>query len=439
MKLSLSWVIAVGALLLVPASGCAKDTGSPAGPLTVEVRKTAEGYQLLRDGSPYFVRGVGGDYDFTTLPKIGGNSFRTWGAEQLDETRIGDDGVERPLLDHAHRLGLSVAAGYWMEHPRAGFDYTDAGAVRAQLDRLRAFVERHKDHPAILLWGLGNEVEIDVDDREVVFSALNDAAKLVKSIDPHHPTMIVLAGIGDDKGADAARWCPDVDIIGVNSYGGLKVLAQGVEAQGVDKPFIVAEYGPVGHWEMPTTPWGAEKEQTSTEKAEFILENYESTVAGSALSLGGYAFKWGFKQERTATWFGMFLSDGTPLQSIETLQRLWGVEPASSAPRLMDSIEVDFDPLGVGPGQEVRASIDAQDPDGDPLSFEWVIRAETTDRRAGGDREEAPPEIERFTTDAGSATFRTPSSPGAYRVFVYVRDGTWAATANVPFLVTESP
>src|SRR4051795_8593028 len=68
-------------------------------------------WQLLRDGKPYFIKGVGGDAPKAMLPEVGANSFRTWGADRLDAQ-----------LDEAQRLGLTVTVGIWLEHERHGFD-----------------------------------------------------------------------------------------------------------------------------------------------------------------------------------------------------------------------------------------------------------------------------------------------------------------------------
>ena len=425
------------------AAACLAALACAAGALGAEVTvtRTGGGAVLERDGEPYFVRGVGGATGLEELARIGGNSFRTWGAQQLDETRVGDDGVERPLLDHAHQLGLTVAAGFWMGHPRAGFDYGDEDAVRAQLDELRSWVERHKDHPAILLWGIGNEVEIGGADREQVFRALNDAARLVKSIDPDHPTMVVLAEIGDGKAEDFERWCPDVDILGVNSYAGIVTLDERLRAAGVTRPYIVAEYGVVGHWEAEKTAWGVPYEPTSTEKAEFLARAHRDRIAGSDTCLGGYAFLWGRKQETTGTWFGMFLEDGRPLGAVETLESEWLGDEArpARAPRLAGGIEPAFDYRRVAPDADLRAAVRATDPRGRELTYTWSVLAEATDLRIGGDAEEAPPTVDGAVTDGSGSTvaFHAPREPGAYRLFVTVSNGSEAATANLPFLVVE--
>jgi len=45
-------------------------------PVRVEVVKTKDGWQLLRGGKPYFIKGVGGDASRALLVQFGGNSFR---------------------------------------------------------------------------------------------------------------------------------------------------------------------------------------------------------------------------------------------------------------------------------------------------------------------------------------------------------------------------
>jgi hypothetical protein len=45
---------------------------------------------------------------------------------------------------------------------------------------------------------------------------------MAKKLDPNHPTSIVLAGATKEKITDIRRFCPDVDIISINTYGGLR-------------------------------------------------------------------------------------------------------------------------------------------------------------------------------------------------------------------------
>jgi len=84
--------------------------------------------------------------------------------------------------------------------------------------------------------------------------------------------------------------------------------------------------------------------------------------------------------------------------------------------------------------------VNVTDPDHDKLTYAWQVREETSDPREGGDREAVPPVVPNaIVKQAGSKiTFHTPKKPGAYRLFVEVRDGKGnVATANVPFYVKD--
>jgi hypothetical protein len=87
-----------------------------------EIIKTKSGFQLLRNGEPYYVRGGGGTEHLEVLKNIGGNSIRTWSTENAQQ-----------VLDDALKNGLTVCMGLWVGHERHGFDYNDEYAIEAQL------------------------------------------------------------------------------------------------------------------------------------------------------------------------------------------------------------------------------------------------------------------------------------------------------------------
>ncbi len=116
---------------------------------------------------------------------------------------------------------------------------------------------RYRNHSALLLWGLGNEMEgYGKGDNAAIWSAVNDLALLVKELDPHHPTMTVVAEIAGDRVSSIHRLCPAIDVAGINSYGGASSLAQRYRDAGGTKPYILTEFGPPGFWEVAKTPWG---------------------------------------------------------------------------------------------------------------------------------------------------------------------------------------
>ena len=80
---------------------------------------------------------------------------------------------------------------------------------------------------------------------------------MVHEIDPKHPAMTVIAEIGDKKVQKIHQYCPDIDAIGINSYGGGPSLAARYRAAGGKKPFVVTEFGPPGTWESGRNAFGA--------------------------------------------------------------------------------------------------------------------------------------------------------------------------------------
>ena len=95
-------------------------------------------FHLIRNGSPYFVKGAG-DTKLSLLKEIGGNSIRTWTIDT------------KSVLDKAHEHGISVCIGLWVGHERHGFDYNDEYSVELQLLYFEREVMKIKDHPALLM------------------------------------------------------------------------------------------------------------------------------------------------------------------------------------------------------------------------------------------------------------------------------------------------
>ncbi len=394
----------------------------------VELRQSEQGWQLWRGGEPYFIRGAGGSGSLQQLAAAGANSVRTWGADDIDE-----------LLDAAHALGLTVTVGIWLGHERHGFDYGDRAQVEAQLERARQAVLRYRDHPALLLWGIGNEMEgFAGGDDPRIWAAVNEVAAMVKELDPLHPTMTVTAEIGGARVASVRDLCPAIDIHGINSYGGAPSLPERYRQAGGSKPYVLTEFGPIGSWEAGKTAWGAPIEPTSTAKAAFYRQAYEQAVAGApGLALGAYAFNWGFKMEGTSTWFGMFLDDGARLGAIDAMTELWsGAPPQDRAPAVAP-LALDG-AAEVTPGARVRVTAAITDPEGGPLRARWALRQESGEYLTGGDFRPVLPDIEGAVIEGGvdGADVRMPREPGAYRLFLYAYDEAGnAATANLPLRV----
>jgi len=408
-------------------------TAGHADPVPVELQQVDGRWQLLRDGEQYHIRGAGGGGPLDRLSRAGANSVRTWHTENVG-----------PVLDEAHALGMTVTVGIWLEHERHGLiDYSDEEQVREQLQKAREAVLRYKDHPALLLWGIGNEMEEYASgDDPRIWAAVNDVAEMVKELDPYHPTMTVTAELGGGRIEMVHKHTPAIDIHGINGYGGAASIAERMRKGGATKPYVITEFGPIGPWESATADWGAPFEQTSTEKADFYSQTYQTSILDNPdVALGAYAFLWGHKMEGTATWFGMLLDDGSKLGVVDAMSKLWsGTVPADLAPTIKP-IAIDT-ATAVEPGAEIVATVSVADPEGEPVSLHWALRPESDDYATGGDFRPVIRDVDGAVLEvSGSAAkIRMPDEPGSYRLFVYARDPAGnAATANIPLLVRAEP
>ncbi len=382
------------------------------------------------------MHGAGGSTHLELLKEIGGTTIRTWGIEQLDQQVDG-----KTLLQRCNDLGLTIMAGIWIGHERHGFNYRDPAQVKQQRDAVRAAVRKYKDDPAILIWGLGNEMEGPESDgrNPTVWKELQMLAEIIKAEDPNHPVCTVIAGAGASKVLSLKENYTALDILGVNAYGGAGGVGKALNDVGYTKPFILAEFGPLGHWEVAKTSWGAPVEPSSKTKAGNYYSSHSTVMEdGGGRCLGTFCFVWGHKQEATATWYGMFLPTGEKMPTVDAMAYAWtGEWPANRSPRIQ-SIKTDFAEGRVAAGSLHTVSAEVDDKDGDTLSFDWQVVAESTDRKSGGDAEAAPPTFPEciVQTKDHFAQIRIPSKPGAYRLFLYLRDGKGGGSAdNIPFLV----
>lgn len=423
----------LGAVLLVMTPGILQ-----AQSVKVEVADLGGKYQLLRNGEPYIVKGVGlADGDLERLAAHGGNSIRTW------STVDGPEGTIR-LLDQAQALGITVSLCVYTKSERHGFDYDNQEEVTAQFNRIRQEVLKYKDHPALLTWIIGNELNFDYKNPNV-WNAVNDLSLMIHELDANHPTTTTLAGLSEDLVKLIGKRAPDLDFLSFQLYGQLYDLPGFIEDTDFSAPYFITEWGAIGHWEVPKTSWGAPLEQTSSEKADTYLRGYRKTIEpfGDQI-IGNYVFLWGQKQEKTPTWYGVFAETGEDTEVVDVLHYIWnGSRPENRTPRIK-SIQLDGrsagDNIRLKAGEHYRARVRIKEFDDDPVSYLWQVKKESDAKQMGGDYEEAIAILEGQIVDPVSPEARliAPTMPGPYRLFVYVYDHQGhAAHANVPFYVDE--
>ena len=398
--------------------------------IKVELKESNGAYQVYRNGAPYYIKGAGGQGYLDKLVECGGNSIRTWSIDDAKE-----------ILDEAHKRGLTVMMGMWVQHERHGFDYNDTAKVAEQLKKFTQAVIDLKDHPALLMWGIGNEVNLEYTNTKV-WAAIQDIAKMCHTLDPNHVTTTVTAGVNQELVNHVKATCPDIDIFSVNVYGDAPKVPSLMTEYGWKGAYMITEWGPNGHWEVAKTSWGAPFEQTSTEKSVSYRERHKIILDAKKQCVGSYVFVWGDKQERTPTWYGVFLKDGEESEVIDMLELGWsGKLPKNLAPSITP-IKLNGkqapESVTVVANKVVKAEVTVKDPDGDVLRYETVVMQESSSTKSGGDKEEVPPTIEGLNMkfEKGTLTFSAPKEKGAYRLFVYAFDGNNnVATANIPFMV----
>ncbi len=178
-----------------------------------------------------------------------------------------------------------------------GTDYKNDEQKKKMLESVTQMVREYKDEPFILFWLLGNEnvygYACNADkEPQAFFEFANEAAKEIKAIDPEHPVAIAS---GDSLFLDKfAKFAPEVDIFGTNSYRGgygFGRLYQDVK-EAADRPVFITEYG------CPSYAEGKSAEEAEELQAEYHrgawadIERNMAFGEGAGNSLGAGAFEW---------------------------------------------------------------------------------------------------------------------------------------------------
>ena len=433
-------IMAVATFILVVLASCnqAKKNADPMNsPSHVKIKAVKGKYHFFVNKEPFEIKGVNGGRNLALLYKSGATSFRAGGGAN-----------SKSMLDTAYKYHMMVAMNLGMGQELHQFDYTDTAAVGKQFRNIKKVVDTFKNHPSVLCWLAGNELNLSPNRGKPVnpkvYDALKDVVDYIHKTDPNHPVSTTFAGVSKAAVDVALEHCPDLDFISLQVYGSLDRIPTMAKAARITKPYVITEFGPRGHWEVPATAWRREIEETSAVKASGLMERIQKGIISdsSGLNLGGYAFLWGQKQERTPTWYGMFIKSGEATAAIDELTKYWtGKYPEIRAPKV-DSLKLAekkaVENIYLKPGVTYPAKVYASDQNNFPLTYKWVILKEVIVRSQGGSREIEPDSvhIQTLSNVNGELMFKSPKDTGEYRLFSYVFNGkNKVGTANVPFYV----
>jgi hypothetical protein len=170
--------------------------------------------QIMLNEKPYIIKGIcyhpvpkGSDKrsfenlteDLALMNEAGINTIRFY--SPVDDTAV---------LDEINNAGIKVIMG---------FGYNQGGYFDILSGSFINYVNKYKNHDAILLWELGNEYNYHPEwfegDMKNWYQALNDAADLIHQNDTVHP---VTTAHGELPDSLALSLCPNIDVWGMNVY-----------------------------------------------------------------------------------------------------------------------------------------------------------------------------------------------------------------------------
>ncbi|MFA5038051.1 MAG: glycoside hydrolase family 2 TIM barrel-domain containing protein [Candidatus Omnitrophota bacterium] len=235
--------------------------------------------------------------DFELMKRMGVNTIRLYHQPHDLKKELLRDlfkryGIRVVIGDFLGKYALGSGAS-WHE----GTDYDNPKHQQAMLDSVRKMVTEHKDEPYLLMWLLGNEnvygVACNADKKPAsFFKFVNEAARLIKSIDPNHPVGVAS---GDILYLDHyAAHCPDVDVFGANAYRG----EQGFGSYWADikrltdRPAMVTEYG------CPAYVYCYSLQEAEKAQADYLQGSWEDIREnaafgqGSGNSVGAFLFEY---------------------------------------------------------------------------------------------------------------------------------------------------
>lgn len=178
-----------------------------------------------------------------------------------------------------------------------GTIYTDPVHRQNMLDSVREMVTEFKDVPGILMWIVGNEnvygVACNADkDPESFFKFANEAALLIKSLDPQKRPVAIASG--DTLFLDIfAKNAPDIDVYGANVYRGkYGFLDFWDEVKRVaDRAAMITEYGAPSYGKGFSADEG-EDAQAGYHKASWLDIARNACGQGAGNAVGGIVFEW---------------------------------------------------------------------------------------------------------------------------------------------------
>jgi len=350
------------------------------------IEKIDKGWSLLVDGEPFDVKGVTFGYDndvenydtyFKDLQFLGVNTIRTWATSKN----------AKKLLDAAHTHGIKVMMGIWMRHGRPGmedddsFNYLeDEDGKKAMYENAISVVKQYKDHPAVLTWGIGNEVYLNIatnPEKEVYSKLLERICGEIKKLDPNHPITSVEAWTFGLEWWQ--KYVPSLDIYGLNSYGqGAGYLQVELDKRDIDKPYILTEFGVTGEWDIKQEKNGVKVEPSDQQKYDAIANGYRNWIKNKPSCLGVYVFHYSSGNDFASPWLLMRYRDMNRPQYWATREAYTGKKPVNHVPVIK---KFELSAAEAKSKSWISVSLEVKDPENDAVEVSFYYNQRTGSRK----------------------------------------------------------
>jgi hypothetical protein len=387
------------------------------------VRKEGKNWQLLVDTKPFDIKGV--TFGEEVMPQtigrylrdlqfLGVNTIRTWGTNEATQV----------LLDSAHAYNIKVMVGIWLRHGRPGmegddqFDYLNdqKGMDDMYHDALNT-VNRYKNHPAVLFWGVGNEVYLNIatDAEKLAYSHfLEKVCHAIKQADPNHPICSVEAwtfGLDWWK-----KHVPSVDIYGLNIYGSaVDRIPEELANRQIDKPYVITEYGVRGEWDAQEDKNGLKTEPSDQEKYTVIASGYHDWIRPKPACLGVYVFHYGNSQDFGASWLLLYFDGSYRPAYWATREAFAGKKPTNEIPVIHRFVLPD---TVLPSGKWVPVGLSVSDKENENLTISFHYNQRTGSRAR---RDQIVPLEHRGSLKEGFE-LKLPDESGLLKVYAFAKD-----------------
>jgi hypothetical protein len=170
---------------------------------------------------------------------------------------------------------------------------------RADLDNISLVVNAYKNHPAILMWSIGNEWDLNryyqkYATFEEAAAFTEQAAQLIQGLDTSHPVTTVVGDSWNAKVA-ASSLVPSVDVWGINIYREQSFGEAINQWEAVsNKPFYIGEYG-ADSYDHRIGDEGAENQAMQAQMTGHLWDEAYFDLSAERTEgalIGALAFEW---------------------------------------------------------------------------------------------------------------------------------------------------